>query len=169
MQKCCWKSKFATFQSSPGYSHSLITLLNLGNHSWSWIPKNHIQVEKDKENSFFCLMSTIKWKSCIFMSWSCSDAKTKKCRKKVRCKSKVVVLFIKPISFLTFSLLSLLSDLKVYFDKPCAHRHPLEALNHSCVCSPQLIYVHCHQIRGAETLVYLVCLPTYMWTPQQNC
>ena len=59
----------------------------------------------------------------------------KKMYRKVWCNCKVVVLLIKPISFLTFLLLSPSSDLKVYFDKPSAHHHPLEALNHFCVYS----------------------------------
>ena len=64
----------------------------------------------------------IKFRRCLFMSsikreirhfqlWSCK--KGKKMYKKVWCTCKVVVLLIKPIVFLMFSLLSASLDLKV--------------------------------------------------------
>ena len=53
----------------------------------SQIPRNHIQVKKEKENV----------KLGIFPSWSCSDVK--EMYKKVWCMCRGVVLPIQPIAF----------------------------------------------------------------------
>ena len=54
-----------------------LTLLNVGELSWSWIHKNHIQVQQKKEKIFVvaCLRlpENVEWG--IFMSTSCSDKK----------------------------------------------------------------------------------------------
>ena len=66
-----------------------LTLSNVGELSWSWIQKNHIQVQQKKEKSFVlaCLRlpENVEWG--IFMSTSCSD-------KKAWCTCRFAVLHI---------------------------------------------------------------------------
>ena len=43
------KVNFRSFSLNRNYSYPR-TLLNVGELSWSWIPKDHIQVQKEKYN-----------------------------------------------------------------------------------------------------------------------
>ena len=94
------------------YSNSF-TLWNARELSRSWIPKNHIQVQKEIENSILaCLRPPLKVKlGCLTPKSRSSDGK--EMYKKAWCTCRVVVLLFKSTAFLTFSFLSLSMDLKL--------------------------------------------------------
>ena len=100
-----------SFSLYRNYSYPL-TLSKVGELSWSWIPREHIQVQKQKQNFVVaCLRFPTK-----LVEISRSRAKTaKKCIKKGRwrCKLKLLFLFIKSIAFLPFSFTSPSSLLKL--------------------------------------------------------
>ena len=89
-----------------------LTLSDVGEPSESWIPKNPIQIQKESGNFVVaCVLPLYNVKLGIFTSWSCSDGK--EMYKKTWCTSKMVVLVVKPVVFVTFSLWSPSSDLEV--------------------------------------------------------
>ena len=92
------KANSRSFNLHRSYSKSL-TLSNVGEPSKSWIPKNHIQVQKERGNFVVaCVLPLYVVKLGIFTSW---------------CTCKIVVLLINPIVFAAFPFPSPLSDLKV--------------------------------------------------------
>ena len=88
------------------------TSANLGKCFWSWILKDCIKVQGKKRKLLSCV--PVLDKTWIQAFSRCSRATTaKKCTKKAWCTCKVVVLLIKPIAFLPFSLPSASSLLKL--------------------------------------------------------
>ena len=84
-----------SFSLYRNYSYPL-TLPNAGEPSWSWIPRDHIQVQR--EVKFPCCLFTYSIKRHFHVV--VVQKRAKKCTKKVWCKCKVVVfLNIKPIVF----------------------------------------------------------------------
>ena len=89
-----------------------LTLSDVGEPSESWIPKNPIQIQKERGNFVVaCVLPLYNVKLGIFTSWSRSDGK--EMYKKTWCTWKMVVLVVKPVVFVTFSLWSPSSDLEV--------------------------------------------------------
>ena len=90
----------------------LFTSSNVGKCFWSWILKDCIKVQEKKRKFLSCV--PVLDKTWIQALSRCSRATTaKKCTKKAWCTCKVVVLLIKPIGFLPFSLPSASSLLKL--------------------------------------------------------
>ena len=104
-----------SFSLYRNYSYPLI-LSNVGEPSWSWIPGDHIQVQKEKQISSLLVYVLHKTRNEAFSRRSRSKT-GKEMWKKSLCTCKVVVLLIKPIVFcfffLTSSLPSASLDLKV--------------------------------------------------------
>ena len=89
-----------------------LTLSDVGEPSESWIPENPITIQKERGNFVVaCVLPLYNVKLGIFTSWSCSDGK--EMYKKTWCTWKMVVLVVKPVVFVTFSLWSPSSDLEV--------------------------------------------------------
>ena len=89
-----------------------LTLSDVGEPSESWIPKNPIEFQKERGNFVVAgVLPQYNVKLGIFTSWSCSDGK--EMYKKTWCTWKMVVLVVKPVVFVTFSLWSPSSDLEV--------------------------------------------------------
>ena len=106
-----WKSEFASFQSSSRLL-PVSNFVRCRRTSESWIPKNAIQIQKERGNFVVaCVLPLYNVKLSIFTSWSCSDGK--EMYKKTWCTWKMVVLVVKPVVFVTFSLWSPSSDLEV--------------------------------------------------------
>ena len=85
---------------------------NVGKCFWSWILKDCIKVQEKKRKLLSCV--PVLDKTWIQTFSRCSRATTaKKCTKKAWCTCKVVVLLIKPIAFLPFSLPSASALLKL--------------------------------------------------------
>ena len=83
-----------------------LTLTNIGEANWSWLPRNHVQVQKKKIEFCCCLFTfSVKHKIRHFFSWH-SRAKLQRNKQKV-CDAHAKLLFclLKPISFLMLSLL----------------------------------------------------------------
>ena len=77
-------------------------MLNVGEFPWSW---DRTKLSKEKEKFVVaCLRSPQQVAHGHFTSWSCSD--DKEIYQKVCCMCKILVLRVKPIAFLTFSLSS---------------------------------------------------------------
>ena len=75
-------------------------------------PKNQIQVQKEGGNFVVaCVLPLYNVKLGSFTLQSCSDGKKNVQKSVITCK--IVVFVIKPIAFVTFSLPSPWSDLKV--------------------------------------------------------
>ena len=90
------------FKLYRAYSISF-TSLNVGKCFWSWILKECIKVQEKKRKLLSCF--PVLDKTWIQALSRCSRATTaKKCTKKAWCTCKVVVLLIKPVAFLPFSL-----------------------------------------------------------------
>ena len=88
------------------------TSSSVGKCFWNWILKDCIKVQEKKRKLLSCV--PVLDKTWIQAFSRCSRATTaKKCTKKVWCTCKVVVLLIKPIAFLPFSLPSTSSLLKL--------------------------------------------------------
>ena len=105
------KVSSCSFNLHRDHSKSL-TFSNVREPSQSWIPKNHSQVQKERGNFVVaCVLLLYNLKLGILTSQSCSDGK--EMYNKAWCTCKIVVLVIKPIAFLTFSLPKPSSDLKV--------------------------------------------------------
>ena len=99
------------FKLYRAYSVSF-TSSNVGKCFWSWILKDCIKVQEKKRKLLSCV--PVVDKTWIQALSRCSRATTaKKCTKKAWCRCKVVVLLIKPIAFLPFSLPSASSLLKL--------------------------------------------------------
>ena len=99
------------FKLYRAYSISF-TSSNIGKCFWSWILKDCIKVQEKKRKLLSCV--PVLDKTWIQALSRCSRAMTaKKCTKKAWCTCKVVVLLIKPIPFLPFSLPSASSLLKL--------------------------------------------------------
>ena len=99
------------FKLYRAYSVSF-TSSNVGKCFWSWILKDCIKVQEKKRKLLSCV--PVVDKTWIQALSRCSRATTaKKCTKKAWCTCKVVVLLIKPIAFLPFSLPSASSLLKL--------------------------------------------------------
>ena len=91
------------------------TSSNVGKCFWSWILKDWFKVQEKKRKLWSCV--PVLDKTWIQALSRCSRATTaKKCTKKAWCTCKVVVLLIKPIAFLPFSLPSASSFLKLPID-----------------------------------------------------
>ena len=103
------------FKLHRAYSISF-TSSNAGKRFWSWILKDCIKVQEKKRKLLSCV--PVLDKTWIQALSRCSRATTaKKCTKKAWCTCKVVVLLIKPIAFLRFSLPSASSLLKLPNDQ----------------------------------------------------
>ena len=99
------------FKLYRAYSISF-TSSNVGKCFYSWILKDCIKVQEKKRKLLSCV--PVLDKTWIQALSRCSRATTaKKCTKKAWCTCKVVVLLIKPIAFLPFSLPSASSLLKL--------------------------------------------------------
>ena len=99
------------FKLYRAYSISF-TSSNVGKCFWSWILKDCIKVQEKKRKLWSCV--PVLDKTWIQALSRCSRATTaKKCTKKAWCTCKVVVLLIKPVAFLPFSLPSTSSLLKL--------------------------------------------------------
>ena len=102
------------FKLYRAYSISF-TSSNVGKCFWSWILKGCIKVQEKKRKLLSCV--PVLDKTWIQAFSRCSRATmAKKCTKKAWCTCKVVVLLIKPIAFLPFSLPSASSLLKLPID-----------------------------------------------------
>ena len=102
------------FKLYRAYSISF-TSSNVGKCFWSWILKGCIKVQEKKRKLLSCV--PVFEKTWIQALSRCSRATTaKKCTEKAWCTCKVVVLLIKPIAFLPFSLPSPSSLLKLPID-----------------------------------------------------
>ena len=105
-----------SFNLYRNYSKS-ITLSNVGEPSKSWIPENHIQVQKERGNFVgACALPLYIVELGIFRSYSSSDGK--EMYKKAWCTCKIIVLLIKPIVFGVFLFPSPSSGLKVPIKLP---------------------------------------------------
>ena len=99
------------FKLYRAYSISF-TSSNVGKCFWSCILKDCIKVQEKKRKFLSCV--PVLEKTWIQALSRCSRAMTaKECTKKAWCTCKVVVLLIKPIAFLPFSLPSASSLLKL--------------------------------------------------------
>ena len=118
-----------SFCLNSNYSYSL-TLSNVGKPYWSLISRDYNQTQTEKQNFIVaCLCSPYNTKLGIFTSQSCKNRK--EMYNKAWCTCKVVVLLIKPIFFLTFSLPSVSLNLKL----PSKGPTPVNAL------SPRVLHV----------------------------
>ena len=131
LRRCCLNSLLGTLRcedgngrenvaekvNSPSFNlhrdyFKSLTLWNVGEPSKGWIPKNHIQVQKEGGNFVVaCVLPLYNVKFGIFTSWLCTEGK--EMYKKTWCTRKIVLLVIKPIAFVMFSLPSPSSDRKV--------------------------------------------------------
>ena len=105
------KRHLKSFKLYGAYSISFSSS-NFGKCFWSWILMDCIKVQEKKRKLLSCV--PVLDKTRIQALSCCSRATTaKKCTKKAWCTCKVVVLLIKPIAFLPFSLPSASSLLKL--------------------------------------------------------
>ena len=111
LQKCTYKVNSHYLELYHAYSISF-TSSKVGKCFWSWILKDCIKVQEKKRKLLSCV--PVLDKTWIQAFSRCSRATTaKKCAKKAWCTCIVVVLLIKPIAFLPFSLPSASSLLKL--------------------------------------------------------
>ena len=99
-----------SFSLCSDYSYPL-TLSIVGEPSWSWISRGHIQAQIEKKIRRCLFTSSIKREMRHFHVVVVQ--KLERNVQKVWCTCEVVVLLIKPIVFLTFLLSSASLDLKV--------------------------------------------------------
>ena len=99
-----------SFSLYSDYSYPL-TLSIVGEPSWSWISRGHIQAQIEKKIRRCLFTSSIKPEMRHFHVVVVQ--KLERNVQKVWCTCEVVVLLIKPIFSLTFSFLSASLDLKV--------------------------------------------------------
>ena len=89
-----------------------ITICEKSVFFWSWILKNHIQVQKRKTILYASFTSSMKLEMRHFHISGAGRAK--KCTVKVCCSCRALVLPSQPIAFVMFLLLLLLWHLKLH-------------------------------------------------------
>ena len=112
-ENVAWKMNLRSFSLDRNYSYPL-TLSNVGKPSWSWIPRDHIQIISEREIKLLLLVYILHKTWHLALSRRSRAETANKCTKKCDARGKLLFcILIRPVVFFFYVLIPRASsDLK---------------------------------------------------------